>query len=392
VTSTVNLPQGFRAAGVTAGLKASGRSDLALVVNDGPDHHAAAVFTSNRVEAAPVTWSRQVVSDGRVDAVILNSGGANACTGSPGFLDTHRTAEKVGEVLGVSAGDVVVCSTGLIGERLPMDLLLPGVDAVATALSVDGHDAAATAIMTTDTVSKQATFVGDGWSVSGMAKGAGMLAPALATMLVVITTDAVTHPKEMDLVLRGATAVSFDRIDSDGCMSTNDTVLLMASGASGVKPGWQALLDRASRGSASTWPCNSSPMPRAPTTTSRSRCGRRPRRPMRLRSPARSPATTSSSVRSSATTPTGVGCSPRSAPRGPPSTQPASRDDERHPGMPRRRRGGGPLAGRPDRHARYLRRRRPARRGGVRDGVDQRPHPRLRPRELRLLHLMPKDH
>ena len=246
MTSTVNLPQGFRAAGVTAGLKASGRSDLALVVKDGPDHHAAAVFTSNRVEA-PVTWSRQVVSDGRVDAVILNSGGANACTGSPGFLDTHRTAEKVGEVLGVSAGDVVVCSTGLIGERLPMDLLLPGVDAVATALSVDGHNAAATAIMTTDTVSKQATFVGDGWSVSGMAKGAGMLAPALATMLVVITTDAVTHPKEMDLALRGATAVSFDRIDSDGCMSTNDTVLLMASGASGVKPGWKALLEGVTR-------------------------------------------------------------------------------------------------------------------------------------------------
>ena len=247
MTSNVKLPLGFRAAGVTAGLKASGRPDLALVVNDGPDHHAAAVFTSNRVEAAPVTWSRQVVSDGRVDAVILNSGGANACTGSPGFLDTHRTAEKVGEVLGVSAGDVAVCSTGLIGERLPMDLLLPGVDAVAAALSVDGHDAAATAIMTTDTVSKQATYVGDGWSVSGMAKGAGMLAPALATMLVVVTTDAVTHPKEMDLVLRGATSVSFDRIDSDGCMSTNDTVLLMASGASGVQPGWKELLNGVTR-------------------------------------------------------------------------------------------------------------------------------------------------
>ncbi len=247
MTSNVKLPRGFRAAGVTAGLKASGRPDLALVVNDGPDHHAAAVFTSNRVEAAPVTWSRQVVSDGRVDAVILNSGGANACTGSPGFLDTHRTAEKVGEVLGVSAGDVAVCSTGLIGERLPMDMLLPGVDAVATALSVDGHDSAATAIMTTDTVSKQATYVGDGWSVSGMAKGAGMLAPALATMLVVVTTDAVTHPKEMDLVLRGATSVSFDRIDSDGCMSTNDTVLLMASGASGVKPGWEDLLKGVTR-------------------------------------------------------------------------------------------------------------------------------------------------
>ena len=247
MTSTVNLPQGFRAAGVTAGLKASGRSDLALVVNDGPDHHAAAVFTSNRVEAAPVTWSRQVVSDGRVDAVILNSGGANACTGSPGFLDTHRTAEKVGEVLGVSAGDVVVCSTGLIGERLPMDLLLPGVDAVATALSVDGHDAAATAIMTTDTVSKQATFVGDGWSVSGMAKGAGMLAPGLATMLVVITTDALIDDEVADRALRGATGGSFDRLDSDGCMSTNDTVLLMASGASGVKPGWKALLEGVTR-------------------------------------------------------------------------------------------------------------------------------------------------
>jgi glutamate N-acetyltransferase/amino-acid N-acetyltransferase len=236
VSPTVNLPKGFRAAGVTAGLKASGRPDLALVVNDGPDHHAAAVFTSNRVEAAPVTWSRQVLSDGRVDAVVLNSGGANACTGSPGFLDTHRTAEHVAAVLGVSAGDVAVCSTGLIGERLPMDTLLAGVDAAARELSVDGHDAAATAIMTTDTVSKQATYAGDGWSVSGMAKGAGMLAPALATMLVVVTTDAVADPATLDETLRIAAAVTFDRIDSDGCMSTNDTVLLMSSGASGVTP------------------------------------------------------------------------------------------------------------------------------------------------------------
>ena len=236
MSPTVNLPKGFRAAGVTAGLKASGRPDLALVVNDGPDHHAAAVFTSNRVEAAPVTWSRQVVSDGRVDAVVLNSGGANACTGSPGFLDTHRTAEHVAAVLGVSAGDVAVCSTGLIGERLPMDTLLAGVDAAARELSVDGHDAAATAIMTTDTVSKQATYAGDGWSVSGMAKGAGMLAPALATMLVVVTTDAVADPATLDETLRIAAAVTFDRIDSDGCMSTNDTVLLMSSGASGVTP------------------------------------------------------------------------------------------------------------------------------------------------------------
>ena len=232
----VHLPQGFRASGVTAGLKASGRPDLALVVNDGPDHHAAAVFTSNRVEAAPVTWSRQVVTDGRVDAVVLNSGGANACTGSPGFLDTHRTAEKVAESLGISAGDVAVCSTGLIGERLPMDRLLPGVDLAVAALTAEGHDAAATAIMTTDTVSKQATAGGPGWSVSGMAKGAGMLAPALATMLVVLTTDAVAAPDQLAAALRAATSRTFDRIDSDGCMSTNDTVLLMASGASGVQP------------------------------------------------------------------------------------------------------------------------------------------------------------
>ena len=235
-TPHVALPQGFRAAGVTAGLKASGRPDLALVVNDGPLRAAAAVFTSNRVEAAPVTWSRQVVADGRVDAVVLNSGGANACTGSPGFLDTHRTAEHVAEVLGCSAGDVAVCSTGLIGERLPMDLLLTGVGAAVAALSADGHDAAATAIMTTDTVTKQAMYAGPGWSVSGLAKGAGMLAPALATMLVVVTTDAVADPCALDAALRAATALTFDRIDSDGCMSTNDTVLLLASGASGVVP------------------------------------------------------------------------------------------------------------------------------------------------------------
>ena len=236
ITQTVNLPLGFRAAGVTAGLKASGRPDVALVVNDGPLQAAAAVFTSNRVEAAPVTWSRQVVTDGRVDAVVLNSGGANACTGSPGFLDTHRTAEHVADLLGISAGDVAVCSTGLIGERLPMDRLLPGVAAAVASLTPHGHGAAATAIMTTDSVSKQATSAGDGWQVSGMAKGAGMLAPALATMLVVLTTDAIATPAELDAALRAATSVSFDRIDSDGCMSTNDTVVLMASGASGRTP------------------------------------------------------------------------------------------------------------------------------------------------------------
>jgi glutamate N-acetyltransferase/amino-acid N-acetyltransferase len=235
---SVTTPLGFRASGVTAGLKASGKPDVALVVNDGPHHHAAAVFTTNRVEAAPVTWSRTVISDGRADAVVLNSGGANACTGAPGFQDTHRTAEHVGEVLRVAAGDVVVCSTGLIGERLPMGLLLPGVEAAVEELSVDGGPAAATAIMTTDSVPKTATAVRDGWSVGGMAKGAGMLAPALATMLVVITTDAVIEgahvADDLDAGLRSATAMTFDRIDSDGCMSTNDTVLLMASGASGT--------------------------------------------------------------------------------------------------------------------------------------------------------------
>ncbi|HET7801788.1 MAG TPA: bifunctional glutamate N-acetyltransferase/amino-acid acetyltransferase ArgJ [Humibacillus xanthopallidus] len=239
----VELPAGFRAAGVTAGLKASGTPDLALVVNDGPDHHAAAVFTTNRVEAAPVTWSRQVVVDGRVDAVVLNSGGANACTGAQGFLDTHRSAEQVAEVLGVSAGDVVVCSTGLIGELLPMDKIAAGIDAAAAALSPSGHEAAAIAIKTTDTVHKVAAHVGDGWSASGFAKGAGMLAPALATMLVVLTTDAVVDQGDLDAALRAATAVSFDRIDSDACMSTNDTVVVLASGASGVRVGMGELTE-----------------------------------------------------------------------------------------------------------------------------------------------------
>jgi len=232
----ITTPAGFRAAGVTAGLKPSGRPDLAVVVNDGPDHHAAAVFTSNRVEAAPVTWSRQVLADGRVDAVVLNSGGANACTGAPGFADTHRSAEHLAAALAVSPGDVVVCSTGLIGELLPMDKITAGITVAAAALSSTGGEAAAIAIMTTDTVDKQALSTGNGWSVGGMAKGAGMLAPALATMLVVVTTDAVADAGALDAALRAATATTFDRIDSDGCMSTNDTVLLMSSGASGVQP------------------------------------------------------------------------------------------------------------------------------------------------------------
>jgi glutamate N-acetyltransferase/amino-acid N-acetyltransferase len=233
---SVTEPAGFRAAGVAAGIKASGGPDLALVVNDGPDHHAAAVFTSNRVEAAPVTWSRQVVSDGRVDAVVLNSGGANACTGPQGFVDAHATAEHAAATLGVSAGDVVVCSTGLIGELLPMPRVLAGVDAAASALSTTGGQAAAEAIRTTDTVAKQARAEREGWRVGGMAKGAGMLAPSLATMLVVVTTDAVVDPHGLERVLRDVTAATFDRVDSDGCQSTNDTVVLLASGASGVSP------------------------------------------------------------------------------------------------------------------------------------------------------------
>ena len=233
---SITLPAGFRAAGVTAGLKPSGKPDLAVVVNDGPDHHGAAVFTGNRIEAAPVTLSRQVLADGRVDAVVLNSGGANACTGAAGFADTHRSAEHLAAALGVSPGDVAVASTGLIGELLPMEKITAGIDLAVAALSDTGGGEAATAIMTTDTVDKQATATGAGWSVGGMAKGAGMLAPALATMLVLITTDAVADAGSLDEALRAATEITFDRIDSDGCMSTNDTVLLMSSGASGITP------------------------------------------------------------------------------------------------------------------------------------------------------------
>ncbi len=234
---SVTAPLGFRAAGIVAGIKTGGARDLALVVNDGPSRAAAGVFTRNRVKAAPVIWSEQVLSGGRVKAVILNSGGANACTGPIGFQDTHITAEKVAEALQDSAADIAVCSTGLIGERLPVDTLLAGVDAAAAQLSRDGGLAAADAIRTTDTVSKIAFRRGDGgYMVGGMAKGAGMLAPAMATMLSVITTDADLTSEQLDAVLRRATSVTFDRLDADGCMSTNDTVLLLASGASGVVP------------------------------------------------------------------------------------------------------------------------------------------------------------
>jgi glutamate N-acetyltransferase / amino-acid N-acetyltransferase len=236
---SVTAPLGFRAAGVTAGLKPSGYRDVAVVVNDGPSRAAAAVFTTNRVQAAPVKWSRQVASGGRVRAVVLNSGGANACTGPLGFQDTHATAERLAAALDDSAGEIAVCSTGLIGERLPMDKLLPAVDAAVAEADRSGGVHAADAIRTTDTVVKIAFRRQDGYAIGGMAKGAAMLAPSLATMLVVLTTDADLTSGELDAALRGATAVTFDRLDSDGCMSTNDTVLLMASGASGVKPGHQ---------------------------------------------------------------------------------------------------------------------------------------------------------
>jgi glutamate N-acetyltransferase / amino-acid N-acetyltransferase len=233
---SVTHPQGFTAAGVEAGLKKSGGKDVALVVNTGPRFDAANVFTANRCQANPVLWSRQVAQDGIVKAVVLNSGGANCYTGHTGFQNTHATAERVAEHLGIGAGDVVVCSTGLIGLLNDRDVLLAGVDAAAAGLAADGGADAAHAIMTTDTVAKQVVVEGDGWSIGGMAKGAGMLAPALATMLVVITTDAVVPAADLDKALRAATRISFDRLDSDGCMSTNDTVSLLASGASGVAP------------------------------------------------------------------------------------------------------------------------------------------------------------
>jgi len=229
---SVTFPKGFTAAGVAAGLKASGNLDVALVVNTGPSNVAAGVFTSNRIKAAPVLWTQQCLTGGAFKAVLLNSGGANACTGPAGFADTHHSAELVAELLNVGAIEIAVCSTGLIGKRLPMDNLFSGIRDAHSNLSATGGDNAAKAIMTTDSVSKTATFESPaGWRIGGMAKGAGMLAPGLATMLVVITTDAVISQKDADTALRHATRVSFDRIDSDGCMSTNDTVLLLASGA-----------------------------------------------------------------------------------------------------------------------------------------------------------------
>lgn len=248
-TQGVTASAGFRGAGIAAGIKVSGRTDLALVFNEGPDLTAAGVFTRNKVKAAPVLWSQQVLSTGKLRAVILNSGGANACTGAPGFQDAHRTAEEVAAALsnwGTETGavEVAVCSTGLIGDRLPMDKLIPGVKEVVHELAggISGGTDAAHAIMTTDTVPKQAAIHHvDKWNVGGMAKGAGMLAPSLATMLCVVTTDAVATADQLDTALRNATRLSFDRLDVDGATSTNDTVLLLSSGASGVTPSQEDL-------------------------------------------------------------------------------------------------------------------------------------------------------
>jgi len=233
---SVTAPWGFRAAGVAAGIKESGNPDVAVVINDGPPAAAAGVFTSNRVKAAPVLWSRQVLAGGTVRAVVLNSGGANACTGPAGFQDTHRTAEHLAGLLDVGAGEIAVCSTGLIGERLPLDRLLAGVTAATKAASRQGGNAAADAIRTTDTVPKTCSVEKSGYRIGGMAKGAAMLAPGLATMLVVLTTDAKLPPADLDAALREAVRTTFDRLDSDGCMSTNDSVLLLASGMAEIVP------------------------------------------------------------------------------------------------------------------------------------------------------------
>jgi glutamate N-acetyltransferase/amino-acid N-acetyltransferase len=229
----MKLPQGFRSASVAAGLKSTGALDLTIIENQGPNFTAATVFTTNKVVAAPVIWSRQVAKGGVVRAVVLNSGGANACTGPQGFADTHKTAEHVGQTLNISSGEVIVCSTGLIGELLPMPKIIAGIESIVPALSNDGLQTSAQAIMTTDSVPKIATVTFKGAEFAGIAKGAGMLAPALATMLSVVMTDAVVSENVQEIFQR-ATDRTYNRIDSDGCTSTNDTVLFMSSGASGV--------------------------------------------------------------------------------------------------------------------------------------------------------------
>jgi len=231
----MNLPKGFRGAGIAAGIKGSGVKDLALIRSDGPDYFGTAVFTTNQVIAAPVRWSQQVVRDYQVAAVLLNSGGANACTGPDGFADAHKSAEVVGEKLGISASDVAICSTGMIGIRLPMENLLNGIERAADELSDSSARDLAEAIMTTDSKPKISTRVLGGVAVTGIAKGAGMLAPSLATMLSVVMTDAKVDPIQASEIFERVCERTFNRIDSDGCTSTNDTVLFLASGASGIQ-------------------------------------------------------------------------------------------------------------------------------------------------------------
>ena len=284
----MTAPAGFRATGIAAGIKASGALDLALVFNEGPDYAAAGVFTRNKVKAAPVLWSQQVLTTGRLRAVILNSGGANACTGPLGFQDTHATAEAVATALsdwGTETGaiEVAVCSTGLIGDRLPMDKVLAGVSEIVHEMAggLTGGEEAARAIMTTDTVPKQvALHHQDKWTVGGMAKGAGMLAPSLATMLGVITTDAVADAAALEQALRRAASRTFDRLDIDGSCSTNDTVLLLSSGASEVAPS-QDDLDDAVLQYATTCARNCRPTPKVSPSGSRSPSPARPARTTR---------------------------------------------------------------------------------------------------------------
>ena len=228
----MKFPKGFHVAGLAAGIKSSGAKDLALIVNVGRNKSGSAVFTKNRITAAPVIWSKQVVSDGRIDAVLINSGGANACTGPEGFADTHKSAEYVANQLGISATDVAICSTGLIGERLPLEKIFSGIDNASSKLAVDNWPEVAEAIMTTDSHSKIANYEINGVSFVGIAKGAGMLAPALATMISVIATDADVSAQDLQKALTEVTALTYDRLDSDGCTSTNDTVIALASGES----------------------------------------------------------------------------------------------------------------------------------------------------------------
>ena len=236
-----SFPKGFRGAGVSAGLKSSGAKDLALIINDGPDKFGAAVFTTNQIVAAPVIWTSQVIKDNEISAVLLNSGGANACTGPEGFADTHKSAEEVATRLNLSAGDVAICSTGLIGVRLPMEKLVTGIELATNSLGSDCLADVAQAIMTTDSVAKIAKVYGNGFEVAGIAKGAGMLAPALATMLSVVMTDAKVDKRIADQLFSEVCDETFNRIDSDGCTSTNDTILFLASGASGIEPSKEEL-------------------------------------------------------------------------------------------------------------------------------------------------------